>query len=203
LSATRLTVDRQSKTLGQAVKEYAKRYGRPPPKGFDDWWRFAKNNNVILVDEVHTFEKETEALLKFAPSPSQFDQINHNIEPYFALSPATFAARVDKLAAKLDFSFNIVITNGTLTLGGERATRGRAQDISALVEPFAQWLPDLQMYASDHDKGNTILGQDQYDAALGLASEGSCERVSLSHCFIFSEHLIRFYFLATEALREP
>jgi len=58
------------------------------------------------------------------------------------------------------------------------------------------------MYASDHDKGNIILGQDQYDAALELASEGSCEQVFLSHRFIFSEHLVRFYFLATEALRE-
>ena len=135
-------------------------------------------------------------------SPSQFDQINHNIEPYFALSPATFAARAEKLAAGLDFSFNIVITNGTLTLGGERATRERAQDLAALVEPFAQWLPDLQMYASDHDKGNIVLGQDQYDAALELASEGSCEQVLLSHRFIFSEPLIRFYFLTTQALRE-
>jgi hypothetical protein len=131
------------------------------------------------------FGKETKARLKSAPSLFQFDQINHNIEPYFALSPATFAARVDKLATGLDFSFNIVITNGTLTLGGERATRGRAQDIGALVEPFAQWLPDLQMYASDHDKGNIILGQDQYDAALELASEGSCERV-VSHIVSYS-----------------
>ena len=61
-----------------------------------------------------------------------------------------------------------------MVLGGERALQSRAQDIKALVEPFAQWLPDLQMYASDHDKGNIILGQDQYDAALELASEGSC-----------------------------
>jgi len=89
------------------------------------------------------------------------------------LSPETFATRTEKLATELTFSFNIVITNGTLTLGGERTTSDRAQDIKALVEPFAKWLPDLKMYASDHDKGNIILGQDQYDAARELASEGS------------------------------
>ena len=30
-------VNRQSKTLVDAVQEYRSRYGRAPPKGFDDW----------------------------------------------------------------------------------------------------------------------------------------------------------------------
>ena len=30
-------VNRQSKTLAEAVHEYRARYGRAPPKGFDDW----------------------------------------------------------------------------------------------------------------------------------------------------------------------
>lgn len=34
-------VDGQSKTLMQAVKEYKRRYGRPPPNGFDDWYETA------------------------------------------------------------------------------------------------------------------------------------------------------------------
>ena len=28
---------RQSKTLGEAVSEYKRRYNRNPPRGFDDW----------------------------------------------------------------------------------------------------------------------------------------------------------------------
>lgn len=30
-------VQKQSKTLADAVKEYKRRYNRNPPKGFDDW----------------------------------------------------------------------------------------------------------------------------------------------------------------------
>jgi hypothetical protein len=71
------------------------------------------------------------------------------------------------------------------------------------VEPIARWLPDLEMYASDHDKGNTILGQDQYDAALELASKGSCEPMFLLYSFAFSDQLDRFYCIAAEALRKP
>lgn len=42
----------QSKTLPQAVTEYTRRYGRQPPKGFDQWWQFCKRNKVKIVDDV-------------------------------------------------------------------------------------------------------------------------------------------------------
>jgi hypothetical protein len=42
---------RQSGSLYAAVKTYRTRYSRAPPKGFDDWWRFALRNNVKIVDE--------------------------------------------------------------------------------------------------------------------------------------------------------
>ena len=44
--------NRQSKTLLQAVSEYKRRYGRPPPKGFEQWWKFARKNNIKIVDDV-------------------------------------------------------------------------------------------------------------------------------------------------------
>jgi hypothetical protein len=33
-------VARQSKTLEEAIAEYKRRNHRPPPKGFDKWWKF-------------------------------------------------------------------------------------------------------------------------------------------------------------------
>jgi hypothetical protein len=43
---------RQSRTLEDAFAEYVRRYDRPPPKGFDVWWKYAKENNVQIVDDV-------------------------------------------------------------------------------------------------------------------------------------------------------
>lgn len=43
---------RQSRTLSQAVKEYKRRYGRSPPRGFDLWWKFTQDNNVVIKDDV-------------------------------------------------------------------------------------------------------------------------------------------------------
>lgn len=35
-------VGRRSTSLKDAVKEYRRRYGRPPPKGFDKWWKYVR-----------------------------------------------------------------------------------------------------------------------------------------------------------------
>lgn len=50
-AAFKKKVSKQSQTLQAAVTEYKKRYHRAPPKGFDDWWEFAKEHDVLMVDE--------------------------------------------------------------------------------------------------------------------------------------------------------
>lgn len=70
-------LDRQSSTLEEAFEEYVHRYKRLPPKGFDKWWEFCVKNDVKIRDD--------------------YDQINHDIEPYLALSPEFFRQRVKEL----------------------------------------------------------------------------------------------------------
>lgn len=41
----------QSKTLEEAVAKYENKWGRPPPKGFDQWWLFARSHDTLLIDE--------------------------------------------------------------------------------------------------------------------------------------------------------
>jgi hypothetical protein len=54
----RSKLSRQSKTLTKAVSEYKRRYGRNPPKGFDRWFQFAKENDFLLVDEFDAIEED-------------------------------------------------------------------------------------------------------------------------------------------------
>ncbi|KAK8865940.1 hypothetical protein IAR55_001089 [Kwoniella newhampshirensis] len=61
---------RSSKTLAEAVDEYRRRYERKPPKGFDRFWKYAEENGVELPDE--------------------YDQIHHDLEPFYAIPPAQF-----------------------------------------------------------------------------------------------------------------
>ncbi|KAF5366142.1 hypothetical protein D9757_010945 [Collybiopsis confluens] len=49
---------RQSKTLPDAIAEYKRRYGMPPPKGFDQWWDYVKKFDVIMTDEFDLLMKD-------------------------------------------------------------------------------------------------------------------------------------------------
>ena len=59
-------LDKQSKTLAEAVSEYKQRYKRNPPKGFDKWWAYAVKNKIVLKDE--------------------YDQIHRDLQVFWALS---------------------------------------------------------------------------------------------------------------------
>jgi hypothetical protein len=47
----RQLIMRQSSSLEAAVAEYRRRYKRDPPKGFDDWYAFAMENDAKIIDE--------------------------------------------------------------------------------------------------------------------------------------------------------
>ena len=88
---------KQSKTLPEAVAEYKRRYGRDPPRGFDDWWEFAKEQDFKLVDE--------------------FDAVVEDLAPFWALSGEELRQRtylVGSTSSARVGSALTVLTDGTL-----------------------------------------------------------------------------------------
>lgn len=69
----RTLLSRQSRSLRAAVREYRRRYGRNPPKGFDEWWRFAQANKVKMVDE--------------------YDGLISDLEPFWGMTGEEFRQR--------------------------------------------------------------------------------------------------------------
>jgi hypothetical protein len=61
---------KETHDLKSAAKVYRERRGRHPPPGFDEWFKFAKDNKAVVVEDF-------------------FDQIYHDLNPYWGLSPAT------------------------------------------------------------------------------------------------------------------
>lgn len=49
---------KQSRTLGQAVAEYRRRYKMDPPRDFDLWFEFAKESHHIMIDEYDLLMKD-------------------------------------------------------------------------------------------------------------------------------------------------
>ncbi|KAJ9095384.1 hypothetical protein QFC19_007629 [Naganishia cerealis] len=147
-------LSRQSKTLAEAVTEYKRRYGMPPPKGFDAWWKFVLENDVKIVDD--------------------FDRIMSDIYPYHALSPQMFRSRVNDQRTR-DFTYMMNITYDEVTLAGDRGDASRPVSLKAMIDGFRYALPEdfeTEIVGSDHDLGAVILGWDQKERAHELIEDG-------------------------------
>jgi hypothetical protein len=74
----------QSKTLPEAVKKYKRRYGRNPPKGFDEWFKFAQENGVRIIDE--------------------YDQLVRDLEPFWGMSGEELRRRAVQVWGRVWFA---------------------------------------------------------------------------------------------------
>lgn len=86
---------RQSRTLGEAVTEYTRRYGRRPPKGFDMWWEYAEEARLVLPDE--------------------YDRINLDLAPFFALPKEEMKRRIS-MVEDMPEVFTLVVDNGDVSI---------------------------------------------------------------------------------------
>ncbi|ODA78827.1 hypothetical protein RJ55_06211 [Drechmeria coniospora] len=130
---------KQSKTLPEAVEEYRKRYGIPPPPHFDKWFDFAQRNKVQLVDE--------------------FDTIHHLITPFWGLKPKTIRARAKEALGYDNALIGVAIRNHKVSYinGGEEWQRHATESMMA---KFIQYLPDMDLAFNIHDEPRVVVPHD-------------------------------------------
>ncbi|ROT38434.1 hypothetical protein SODALDRAFT_339842 [Sodiomyces alkalinus F11] len=81
---------KESKTVGAAAEAYRNRRGRHPPPGFDSWYHLAAEKRSLVIEDF-------------------FDQIYHDLEPFWALDPALMrkeAAAFDQFITVRDGAAN-------------------------------------------------------------------------------------------------
>lgn len=143
------TLKRQSKSLPDAVVEYRRRYGIPPPPNFDKWYEFAKAKGVQLVDE--------------------YDTIYHSLLPFWGLKPATIRGRAREA---LGFDANNLI--GALIRNGEvrKIAGGRDWQMEATVgmmKGFIKYLPDMDLCFNIHDEPRVVVPHDDLSRLVATA----------------------------------
>ncbi|CED82144.1 cap1-related protein [Phaffia rhodozyma] len=150
-------IDKQSRTLGEAVEEYKKRMGRQPPKGFDHWWAFATANQVLFPDE--------------------YDPIMNSLLPFYALPPDEIAQRVTE-AESIPETFTLIVKEGgkvVLQWNDQYSrdiwwnARTRADHQINLMEPFLDKLGEMRVTFSIHDQPFMVLPYERRQELEGLA----------------------------------
>ncbi|KZT24399.1 glycosyltransferase family 90 protein [Neolentinus lepideus HHB14362 ss-1] len=152
---------RASRTLGQAVEEYKRRYRRLPPKGFDHWWRYVQDHNVQLPDE--------------------YDQIYHDLEPFWGMDPKDLQ-KIEKdweehkdgfVIGKMaqDDPIDVLKTSFLQENKRENHLKG-GYDIIAMLKEVEQFIPPFRAIFSPHDNPNVVKNYELRRMAVEAAAEG-------------------------------
>jgi len=146
-------IESQSTTLEEGINEYRRRHGRQPPRGFDKWYRWAREKKVQLPDE--------------------YDQIFRDLTPFLAL-PIEDGKRAiqEQLLDTNPQSFIVHIKGGQISLTGPKKDGSRARGFTDLVADFVELLPDLEMFVSTQDGPDVVVDGDYLEAAEAAVHMG-------------------------------
>lgn len=128
--------DNRSKSFRDAVKTYRKRYGRHPPPGFADWYKYARKRNVHNIDD--------------------FQQIMDDLRPFWAIKPAV----IRNLAAKMwkdeeQGISGIHIRNHKVVK--ENNGNWRSETLIKLIKKFVRYLPDMDIALNRLDQPRVVV----------------------------------------------
>ncbi|KAK3942423.1 glycosyltransferase family 90 protein [Diplogelasinospora grovesii] len=131
------TKQRQSRTLAEAVAEYRRRYGMPPPPNFDRWWAFAKSKDVQLPDE--------------------FDMIYELITPFWGLKPSTVRARAREALGFDNALLGVQIRGGNVTNVEGAGNPWQKDATRGMMASFVEFLPDMDLAFNVHDEPRVVV----------------------------------------------
>jgi len=152
------TLDRQSKSLADAVREYRRRNGIMPPPHFDKWYEFATRNGVVLIDE--------------------FDTINQMLHPFWAISPVTLRSRITKAIGHEDSALVAVAIRHGAVENFEKGEEWQQQATVGMMKEFVQYLPDMDLAFNMHDEPRVVIPTSLLSAMVAKARDEVLPRVA-------------------------
>jgi Glycosyl transferase family 90 len=141
----------RSTTFRQAVEQYRVRYGRHPPPGFNDWYKYARERNVFNIDD--------------------FDQVMDDLRPFWALEPKIIRQSALQMTDDQDNSHTsgIHIRKGKVWKLTNKSWRSEA--LSAMIERFVEYLPDMDIAMNRLDQPRTVVPWEDMQDLLARESE--------------------------------
>jgi len=135
-------IARQSKSLSAAVAEYNRRYGRNPPKGFDEWYDFATMNGATIIDE--------------------YDALASSMEPFWLFSGEEVRRRCLQVGTLPSVDL-VRIENGTTKTVqlaktfADSEVGARAKGFRVMLEKFQRKLPNMDFPINAKAEGRVLV----------------------------------------------
>ncbi|RYP80483.1 hypothetical protein DL770_006200 [Monosporascus sp. CRB-9-2] len=142
---------RQSRTLDEAVAEYRRRYGIPPPPNFDKWYEFARAKGVQLIDE--------------------FDGVFESLTPFWGLRPATVRARAREALGFDNALLGVQVRDGRVARVAGQGPDWQREATAGMMGKFVKWLPDMDLCFNLHDEPRVVVPHDDMARLVRRARE--------------------------------
>lgn len=120
---------KRTKKLDAAAEAYRERRGRHPPPGFETWFKYARERDAFLVEDF-------------------FDQIYHDLEPFWALDPA------DLRKEAASYEMYITVRNGYANATSDWFWTRIWLD---LIQTIDHLLPDMDIALNPMDEPRIIV----------------------------------------------
>ncbi|RKF83472.1 Beta-1,2-xylosyltransferase 1 [Golovinomyces cichoracearum] len=135
-SAWRQYTKNRSMSFSQTVEKYRDMYGRNPPPGFSDWYRFARERKVQNIDD--------------------FQQIIDDLRPFWGIEPSIIRSHAAHLHENPDHGIS------SLHIRNKKIWKltnvdWRMETFSEMVKPFMKFLPDMDIAMNRLDQPRVIV----------------------------------------------
>ena len=137
--------DGRSTSFRQTVRTYRRKYGRHPPPGFKDWYKYARRRNAHNIDD--------------------FDQIMDDMRPFWAIEPKVLRKLAAHMWRDTDGGVSGVhIRNHKIA----KETNGnwRSETMVTLINKIVKYLPDMDIAMNRLDQPRVVVPWDDMQALL-------------------------------------
>lgn len=126
----------RSTTFAETVTKYRRNYGRHPPPGFKEWYKFARDRNVHNVDD--------------------FEQIMDDLRPFWGVKPSVMRSHAAHL---WENEGNGISGLHIRNKGIWKLTNPnwRVETLAEMVKPFLQHLPDMDIAMNRLDQPRVVV----------------------------------------------
>ncbi|KAJ4483916.1 hypothetical protein J3R30DRAFT_3284166 [Lentinula aciculospora] len=138
----RTKLESQSKSLEAAVAEYRRRFCMSPPKGFDKWWEFTQQYDIIMIDE--------------------YDGMMRDLQPFYDVKGGGQEIRKRIAAVASLPSIDLVRIRGgvpSVQADGyvDTEVSARAKGLRSMLGKFVKELPDMDFPINAKAEGRVIV----------------------------------------------
>lgn len=125
-------------TFAQTVAKYRQRYGRHPPPGFKEWYKFARDKNVHNIDD--------------------FDQIMDDLRPFWGVDPTIIRSLAANMPGEPGSGLSgIYIRDHKVFKDEAKDDSWRSTVLVTLIEKIVEHLPDMDIAMNRLDQPRLVV----------------------------------------------